>query len=777
MKTTKKRKIHIFSVVGGILSFILLLLIAFRTAQTTRSSTENAIDKLSRFYIEELAKGRVSIISDELHKRENYVHNALKTISQEDLNSTQSLRTYLKRIRKLLNIDTYALVDENGVVYSGRSTCSGKTRYPFLSEKITAPVYSTVLNYGGEKQLYLVVPISGLYFNNAKITSCFAELNINQMMKAMTYSNENMDVYFNLYYKNGESLINSQFGKFETSLNILSVIKGNNEKSNEYNKVKKDFQEGKEGFVDVNYKNQNAHIYYIPVKNTGWILTVLVYDTSIRKAVGSSISSIMSHTRAHVIVTVIFISLLFVILILILRNNSRIAIEHEKTITRETQYAYDKLDKENKAMQILHSVLQSGPWTIEFDENNNISTCIWSETFRKMIGFTTEESFPSKLESWSDRLHKDDRERVLKAFRNTVNDTSGKTIYDVEYRLLTNNNEWKWYHAAGNIIRRPDGSAQTFIGLFTDIDEIKTNEQKLQEQISIVTAISQDYSTILRIDLNTRLLNIITQKGFIPNKYKNLKNPEASFEEFFSTYINERVYTEDIAFMKEATSFDTVIDKLKENYEYSSSYRVIEDGAIHFIEFKFIKLNENTLILGFINIDEIVRDAKEKETLRTLSETDRMTGLLNRISGETKISDSLKHGKGGLFILLDVDHFKTFNDSFGHEIGDQVIINVANALKRAFREEDIVFRLGGDEFSAYAPEVHTKQIANKIIGRFIENLQNIVIPEIGDMPITASIGATVINQGESVNFTEKYKLVDKAVYESKKIKGSYTTFV
>ena len=210
---------------------------------------------------------------------------------------------------------------------------------------------------------------------------------------------------------------------------------------------------------------------------------------------------------------------------------------------------------------------------------------------------------------------------------------------------------------------------------------------------------------------------------------------------------------------------------------YSSSYRVIEDGAIHFIEFKFIKLNENTLILGFINIDEIVRDAKEKETLRTLSETDRMTGLLNRISGETKISDSLKHGKGGLFILLDVDHFKTFNDSFGHEIGDQVIINVANALKRAFREEDIVFRLGGDEFSAYAPEVHTKQIANKIIGRFIENLQNIVIPEIGDMPITASIGATVINQGESVNFTEKYKLVDKAVYESKKIKGSYTTFV
>ena len=189
-----------------------------------------------------------------------------------------------------------------------------------------------------------------------------------------------------------------------------------------------------------------------------------------------------------------------------------------------------------------------------------------------------------------------------------------------------------------------------------------------------------------------------------------------------------------------------------------------------------MKLSADTVILGVMNIDKIVSDAREKEKLIVLSETDRMTGLLNRVSGELKVEESLKQGKGGLFILLDIDHFKSFNDTFGHGVGDQVIINVANSLKTAFRENDIVFRLGGDEFSAYAPQVHDKKIAKSIINRFIENLKTIVIPEIGDKPVTASIGATIITPGEPADFPDNYKIIDSAVYESKKIAGSFVTF-
>ena len=256
----KKTKHHIFSLTGGILIFILLSVITIRTAKTARRSTGNAIERISDFYIEELAKGRVSIVSNELEQKQNYLNNAVNAISANDLSSIKSLRTYLKKIRHLYGMETFALVDENNLVYTGRSTFNGKTRYPFLSEKINKPVYSTVLNYGGEKQLFLIVPVSGLYFNHSKITACFAEINIDQMMSFLVKSQNNSNVFFNLYYRKGESLVNSEFGKFKAGQNILSVIKNNTEDPVVYAKTQWDFYEGNSGFVDIPYENQIAHV-------------------------------------------------------------------------------------------------------------------------------------------------------------------------------------------------------------------------------------------------------------------------------------------------------------------------------------------------------------------------------------------------------------------------------------------------------------------------------------------------------------------------------------
>ena len=776
MKKITKRIIHIISSVSITVIFVLLLILSFKTASTTRNGTDNAIDKLSHFYIEEIAKSRASLITDELDKKYNYVNNALSVISQKDLESPKALRTYLGNIKKLYGIDTFALVDENGLVYTSHSTCSGKTRYPFLAEKITEPIYSTVLKYGGEKQLFMALPVSGLYFNNSKITACFVEINIDQMMCSMTYRHDSMDTYFNLYYKNGECLTNSEFGNLPTGQNLFSVLSASKEDPKLIKKLQKDFSDGASGFSEVAYGNETAHLHYIPVKNTGWILTILVYETAINDQVSSSISSLMQQTRLHVSCTISLLLLLFISLILIIRNTTRFRIEQEKSISHRTQLAYEKLEKEQQSMHIIHSVLGSGPWSLDFDENGKVIKCNWSETFRNLIGFNSEKDFPNTIDALFERLHSNDKEATLKAFWDTINDTTGKTVYDVEYRVQTKNMGWRWYHAAGNIIRRPDGSPQTFIGLFTDIDDIKKNEINLMEQFNIVNALSRDYANILSINLINRTIKPLKLGGYVPESFKENYSIDSSYNKFFSEYIEERVYSEDQEFMNKAIALDTVIEKLTDTDEYSSSYRIEVDNEVHFYEFKYMKLSSDTVVLGVMNIDKIVSDAREKEKLIVLSETDRMTGLLNRVSGELKVEENLKQGKGGLFILLDIDHFKSFNDTFGHDVGDKVIINVANCLKTAFREHDIVFRLGGDEFSAYAAEVHNKKVAQSIINRFIENLKTIVIPELGDRPVTASIGATIVKSGEPADFGDNYKLIDSGVYESKKIAGSFVTF-
>ncbi len=777
MKKLSKRIIQIAVASGMIIMTILLLIMSFKTADTTQEVTDKAIDKISHFYIEEIAKNRASLISNELDKKYNYVNNALDIITQKDLESTKALRNYLGNMRKLFNMDTFALVDENGLVYTSHSTCSGKTRYPFLAEEITKPIYSTVLNYGGEKQLFLAVPVSGVYFNNSKITACFVEININQMMKSMAYRYDNMETYFNLYYKNGESLTNSDFGDIPTGVNLLSVISADESDSKTIKKIKNDFETGGTGIAEIFNGEQKAHLFYIPVKNTGWVLTILVYEHAIDEQISSNIESLMQQTRTHVFFIFALLFFLFIGLILIIRNASHLKLQQEKIITQRTRLAYEKLNKETNAMQIIHSVLSSGPWRIEFDDKGQILKCNWSDTFRKLLGFDSEKDFPNTLEAWSDRLHKSDKNFVLKAFWNTVNDDSGNTVYDVEYRLLTKNSGWKWYHAAGNIIRSAEGKPQTFVGLFTDIDENKRNEINLMEQFNIVNALSRDYANILTIDLTTRTVKPIKLGGYVPESFMENYSADSSYDTFFTEYVEHRVYKDDRTFMSEAIALDTIIQKLTESDEYSSSYRIEVDNEIHFYEFKYMKLNSDTIIVGIMNIDKIVNDAKEKEKLIVLSETDRMTGLLNRVSGELKVEESLRNGNGGLFILLDVDHFKSFNDTYGHGVGDQVIISVANCLKTAFREHDIVFRLGGDEFSAYAAEVHDKKIANSIINRFIENLKTIVIPELGDTEITVSIGALIVPEGEAADFGDSYKLIDKGVYESKKVTGSHVTFM
>lgn len=622
---------------GGILVLLLIIVSTVWNVQSAQKQTQDVAESVSDFYVEELANRRVTIISDALKQNFQYMYNAVDSITKDDLKSIDSLRHYLGRIRRLYGVEKFSFVDQDGLVYTAHSTTTGKSRYPFLAEGLFEPLVTTVLNYGGEKLLFIAIPVYGIEFNGKMITSCFAQVNIDQMVRSMTFRAENMETYFNIYLKSGESLTSVPFGGVEPGRNILSVIHENDETLKSFQKISDDFQNERKGSIHVPYKRQNAHLYYTPVEETGWMLSILVYDNVITNKIKAGNRMIVALNHLQILITLSAVIILFVILVITIRKNSQLMLEQEKKIADETKKAYDKLNKETQGMQIIHSIINSGPWTIEFNEKGDVEKCIWSQPFRQMLGYNSEEEFPNVLDSWANLLHPEDKPRVWKAFWDAVNDYSGNTIYDVEYRLMTKNNGYRWYHAAGNLIRNSDGTPLTYVGLFIDIDE--------------------------------------------------------------------------------------------------------------------------------------------KKSLKVLSETDQMTGLLNRVSGEKRVAEALKQGNGGLFILLDIDSFKFFNDTFGHGVGDQVIINVARCLKQAFREEDVVFRLGGDEFSAYAPHVQDEKTAKKVIKRFTDNLTSISIAELEGRPVTASIGAVIIEEGKPADFAENYKRVDEGVYESKKVKGeSAVTF-
>ena len=196
---------------------------------------------------------------------------------------------------------------------------------------------------------------------------------------------------------------------------------------------------------------------------------------------------------------------------------------------------------------------------------------------------------------------------------------------------------------------------------------------------------------------------------------------------------------------------------------------------VAFLTFVFLRLNAKNLALQRLHtrIDQEERRGKE---LQALSETDRMTGLYDRVNGERKINELLADDVEGVFLELDIDNFKSINDTYGHQVGDKVILAVAEALHSTFRSNDITMRMGGDEFGAFAVGITKRQMAEAIIHRLFQHLESLEIPELGDRKVSTSVGAMLFNGENATFFADLYAAVDPAMYTSKGISGNSLTF-
>ncbi|MCR4845698.1 MAG: response regulator [Eubacterium sp.] len=147
---------------------------------------------------------------------------------------------------------------------------------------------------------------------------------------------------------------------------------------------------------------------------------------------------------------------------------------------------------------------------------------------------------------------------------------------------------------------------------------------------------------------------------------------------------------------------------------------------------------------------------------------DNLTGLLNKNATNTKL-DMLCKRKPGYLMMIDLDAFKLVNDLYGHAAGDKILISFAILIRGFLGQDDIVGRMGGDEFVAFS----TSLSGEDDIRKFTDNLNNTLISDakriLGndmDIPLGASIGVIHLN-GQGEDYEESLKKADKALYQSK----------
>ncbi len=256
-----------------------------------------------------------------------------------------------------------------------------------------------------------------------------------------------------------------------------------------------------------------------------------------------------------------------------------------------------------------------------------------------------------------------------------------------------------------------------------------------------------------------------------------------SYSKLLKTFLDTRIYEDDKHLYSKAMSLESlraIADY--DNTAISVQYRRLDENKN---EYRWWSVSGRLVIDSHTNdvkaffYEEDIDDIKEQElTLRYDAEHDKMTGFYNRSTGEESIQNYLKSTEKEravhAFFLLDLDHFKDINDTFGHIYGDAVIIESAQKISNELRNSDIIARIGGDECCILMKEVtnidevkeKASQLCKKLCKTYTENNVSVTI--------SASIGIALTSD-HGYDFKKLYEMADEALYTSKHMgRNQYT---
>lgn len=207
----------------------------------------------------------------------------------------------------------------------------------------------------------------------------------------------------------------------------------------------------------------------------------------------------------------------------------------------------------------------------------------------------------------------------------------------------------------------------------------------------------------------------------------------------------------------------------REMDERNRVFGLHRDGTLMPVEAAISKINVN----GRLEFTAIMRDISDRIRLMDLLQkeaaTDELTGLPNRRTFMDTAANLFQSSENVSLLLLDIDHFKKVNDTYGHDAGDEVLRALADGGRTYSRANDVFARIGGEEFAVLLPETDLEQayaIAEKLRMAFEQqDLRHFWLTS-DPIPFTVSIGVATRVPGE-VRVEEVFKRADQALYRAK----------
>ena len=318
MTQKKQIKFSAFVLTAVIGSLVIMAMVIANTLWASKKSgtaTNEAISAVSTFYLEATADRRSKTIKNLISENFDEMEKAVDFIESEKVTSQEELRNTIGKVKALLGLNQFALVDEENIVYTQYTTYTGRSRHFFLSEeKISGRIISTVSLYGSSKQLCLMIPLSDVFIMGKTMKACFVQLDISEIVDMLGFE-DNGRTHFALYSKSGANLSGTELGSVISRNNIFEALKGVvSEEVREENQEHFANEEG--GSLIFNSGDAEETLCYVPIEGTGWEMAVLIRESVIQDQIRDISEENLRTSRNQIIFTFVAVLIFAVILLL-----------------------------------------------------------------------------------------------------------------------------------------------------------------------------------------------------------------------------------------------------------------------------------------------------------------------------------------------------------------------------------------------------------------------------------------------------------------------------
>jgi diguanylate cyclase (GGDEF)-like protein/PAS domain S-box-containing protein len=419
-----------------------------------------------------------------------------------------------------------------------------------------------------------------------------------------------------------------------------------------------------------------------------------------------------------------------------------------KTLEEKVEDRTRLLSQTNTLFKEAQELTRIGNWEWNISDNS----IVWSDEIFTIFGFEAQ-SFTPTYDAFMNSVHSDDRTFVKNALDKALE--SGED-YAIHHKIVLPDGAQKVVYEKGRVEYDKMGNPVRMVGTVQDITGRYEKSQELEFQSKMLNSVT-DSIIVHNLDGNIIYVNeaACQTRGYTKDELLGMRMQDLDYHTEKNV---DEIYKENLKNAKK---------QLEKNHKaVIEVMHKTKEGKVIPIEMtcKIVEEKEKSYIISIARDISALKAMNEK--LQKLATTDNLTGIYNRHKFEEMFSIEvervLRYKSPLTLIMLDIDHFKNVNDTYGHDVGDKVIKNIVDIVKKNIRNIDIFVRWGGEEFIILCPETDSLSAAT-LAQKLRSAIDDASFDKVGN--ITCSFGVASFKDNESKD--SFIKRSDSALYKAK----------